>query len=534
MTKLFHSTSTQLSQTLKVWSIFLLLLFSNACQPANLTSPSSTIQLTSSPPTEIKLKPTTPPVTPSPTSTVESASTESVFPLSLEGPWLIYTRRDGIVIINQDGTGLNPSELPTCDFYTPLPIQEDSLNYTALLSDKIYLIQPLKNVRLLVCSPWPPCHTAFTGDAEEGLLAKTSYPTPEDSVPELTIYEMPSGKIRDQFSLVKCSDHIECKFDHMMSLWQIEWSPNGRYLAFPAIWGGPSTDLYVYDSKNGNTRQLTSGPDEVAQIKWTPDGKWIIIGEVSEAFRTNFPGTTSLWAVSVSTNEIRLIHTFDDSYPRNFLGWVDNERFIIYDGTSLYNALDLPANNLHLVDIKTNKLHTIFDGFFMTVELDAASKTIVLYGGKRNDELYKHGTHLISISDDTDQYMGGYQARRNEALELYVTDGPCENDPSKFLAFDLRGEFQCVQLPLRPDDSLSPNGEWKISLQKGVQLVTKEDSVIPISEELVTQIIWCPNSGCFFFVTNRTLYHVSLPDLTIKKVDERLGMEETFFQWLTK
>ncbi|MGD8402434.1 MAG: hypothetical protein PVJ21_02155 [Anaerolineales bacterium] len=528
----FHSTLTQSSRTLKLWLIFLLILSSNACQSEDLLSPTSTLQSTLSPPTGTEPGPTALP-TSSPLAAIELTPTKFISPLSPDGPWLIYTRRDELVIINQDGTGQIASARPTCDFYSPPSIQEDLLNRIAILSGRIYLIQPLKNVRALAYSPWPPCHTAFTGDTEGGLLAKISHLSTKDSVPELIIYELPSGKIRDRFLLVKCSDQIECAYDHT-SWWEIKWSPNGRYLAFPAIWGGPSTDLYVYDSENGSTRQLTSGPDDVAQIEWTPDGKWIIMGEVAEAFRSSFPGTTSLWAVSVSNNDIHLIHSFDYPFPIGILGWIDNERFVIYNGTSLYNALDLPAENLRLVDLRSNTLQTIFDGFFMTVDLDAANQTIVLYGGKRDDEIYKHGTHLIFINNGTDQYMGGYQAKRNETLGLYVMDAPCEDEPNKFQAFDTKGKLQCVKLPLQPDYSMSPNGEWQISLQGGVQLVTKENSVIPVSEDFATQITWCPNSKCFFVAADNTLYHVTIPDVTIQTVDELLGMNEIDFQWLSK
>lgn len=530
----FHLTPTQLSQALKLGIIFLLILSSNACQPVDLpSSPTSTLQSISSTPTGTESVPTTLPTHPSPIPVIDSTPTESVSPISPDGPWLIYTGRDGLVIVNQDGTGKIAIERPTCDFYAPPSVQEDPLNRIAILSGRVYIIQPLKNVWSLAYSPWPPCHTAFTGNTDGGLLAKISHPSTKDSAPELIIYELPGGKIRDRFPLVKCADQIECSYDHT-SWWEIKWSPNGRYLAFPAIWGGPSTDLYVYDSENGSTRQLTSGPDEVAQIEWTPDGNWIIMGEVLEAFRTSFPATTSLWAVSVSNNDIHLIHSFEDPFPRGILGWVNNERFVIYDGTSLYNALDLPAENLRLVELRSNTLQTIFDGFFMTVELDAANQTVVLYGGKRNDELYKHGTHLISIRNGTDQYMGGYQAKRNETLGLYVMDAPCEDEPDKFQAFDTKGNLQCVELPLQPDDSMSPNGEWQISLQGGIQLVTKENSVIQVSEDLATQITWCPNSKCFFFVSDSTLYHVTLPEVIVQKVDEMLGANEIDYQWLNK
>ena len=481
------------------------------------------------PTVEARLTPThtlTPTLTQTDFSTLTPATTGPV--LSPKGPWLAYAN-DSLVIVNQDGTGRTLSTMPDCNFDAPLLIDADPLNRTAILSENVYLIQPLKDIRLLVYSPWPSCHTAFTGDAKSGLLARINRTT-TDAVPELIIYEMPGGKIRAQFPLVKCAAQIQCDFNDANG-WQVQWSPNGRYLAFPAIWSGSSTDLYVYDSKDGSTRQLTSGPDKVAQLWWSPDGRWIIMGEILQGSDVVYPSITSLWAVSVSTNDIHSLYSLEKPSPQGILGWVDNEKFIVYDGPSLKDTAGLPARNLRMIDVVSDKTQTVFNGDFTTAELDAASQTIVLFG-KHNGEQYQQGTYLLSIGAYTVHYLGGFQSEWNDFAKLFVTNVACEGDSAKTQAFAFSGKMQCVQLPLRPDHYPSPDSKWQISLQDGVKLEAEGKPAISVSTNPATQVIWCPDSKCFFFVANQILYHASVPDLAIQAVDEQLGKDEVVFQWL--
>ena len=362
-----------------------------------------------------------------------------------------------------------------------------------------------------------------------GLLARINRAT-TDAIPELIIYEMPGGKIRAQFPLVKCAAQTQCDFNDANG-WQVQWSPNGRYLAFPAIWSGSSTDLYVYDSQDGSTRQLTSGPDKVAQLWWSPDGRWIVMGEILQDSGVVYPSITSLWAVSVSTNDIHLLYSLENPSPQGILGWLDNEKFIVYDGSSLHNALDLPARNLRMIDVASDKIQIVFDGDFMTAKLDAASQTIVLFG-KHNGDQYQQGTYLLSIGAYTVRYLGGFQSEWNDFAKLFVTNIACEGDSAKTQAFDFSGKMQCVQLPLRSDRYPSPDGKWQVSLQDGVKLEAEGKPAVSVSTDPATQVIWCPDSKSFFFVANQILYHASVPDLAIQIVDEQLGKDEVMFQWL--
>ena len=62
----------------------------------------------------------------------------------------------------------------------------------------------------------------------------------------------------------------------------LKWSPDGRYLAFIAAIDGPSSDVYSYDLQTGQINRLTDGPNQAANLSWSPDSKWIVHEEVEE------------------------------------------------------------------------------------------------------------------------------------------------------------------------------------------------------------------------------------------------------------
>jgi len=60
----------------------------------------------------------------------------------------------------------------------------------------------------------------------------------------------------------------------------VNWSPDGRYLAFAGQMNGPSSDLYVYNMVERSIKRLTAGPEELQWVDWSSDGKWILHGSV--------------------------------------------------------------------------------------------------------------------------------------------------------------------------------------------------------------------------------------------------------------
>jgi len=104
----------------------------------------------------------------------------------------------------------------------------------------------------------------------------------------ISILHLPNGEIETSIQLissgwdedlsaegVQMSDALDA-----LSYGSISWSPDGRYLAFAGIIEGPSSDLYIYDTRTRKVKRLTSGPNQAYGLAWSPDGKWIVHMEV--------------------------------------------------------------------------------------------------------------------------------------------------------------------------------------------------------------------------------------------------------------
>ncbi len=155
-----------------------------------------------------------------------SASTEAIRPtvgpkepatvapassLSAQGPWLFYVRKipvpgmydiadvpPELLLLNQDGTGRTPVEIVGC-----FDGSSQSETYAALAKFNawLYLVHPAEAAAMLVQEdrPYPTCETYFHGDEKGGLLADLH--GVEGEQPELIVYDLPAGTIRDRLPL---------------------------------------------------------------------------------------------------------------------------------------------------------------------------------------------------------------------------------------------------------------------------------------------------------------------------------------------
>ena len=547
--------------------VFLTFFILTSCVPA-ITVVSPTGTAVSKPANS----PVPPAVTLSPTLIPENIlpTNEPTSALSAEGPWLIYVHNSPrlgfadqnsvaaeFVLLNQDGSGRTSITLPECygrvdGFFME---GENSINYLAQYDGGMYVFRPSEATGMLVYRRlwYPICNTFFAGDEGGGLLASIFYST-DEAAPELIIYELPAGKIRDRFPLVRCGENAKvCNQSRSnwseMGAQEPQWSPNGRYLAFAAVLDADSSDLFVYDTQDRSLRRLTNGPDWVGPIEWSLDGTQILMQEMLNGGGFFFaPSTfppTSVWSVSVSSNEIKFLYSTDGANARqNILRWLDSERFVAYEGL-LVNAEN--AYNLRFVDMNAGTNRILFDGAFVVARFDPIHETFALYALATDN--YQQGIYLVSIKnntirrlEDTPHISNFFEW--NSETGLFVSEDDCQNDPQSFQAFDYQGNFKCVpKPPPAPSEAPiypSPNEKWTVFVKDGLWLETEGNPPALISQEIPSNIIWCPDSNCFFFSVFQpnqqqkqlwTLYRVSLADLTLKIVDEGIESRNTY-QWL--
>ncbi len=340
--------------------------------------------------------------------------------LSPQGPWLFYVHnipRPGmydvsdvppeLILLNQDGSGRTPVQVSGCFDASSQP---GSAGYLAKIDSGLYLVQPAEAAAMIVDEyrPYPNCETFFQGDQRGGLLAVLDGAVGD--LPELIVYELPAGTIRDRFPLVECTgDPNAC--DAARSIWselqsvRPQWSPNGRYLAYAALVDA-SSDLFVYDSQERSVRRLTHGPDWVGPLEWSPDGSQIVMQEllnqelVDNGASMAIP--SSVWAVSVGGNEIRQLYLTHAQYgQQNIFQWLDNERFIAYEGS--LDPMD-GALNPRFVDMKNGTDRLLLDDWFGTIRLDPVHETLALF--KQPTEKSPDGIYLISLESGTVRRLG--------------------------------------------------------------------------------------------------------------------------------
>jgi WD40 repeat protein len=392
--------------------------------------------------------------------------------------------------------------------------------------------------------PYPTCPTYFSGDEKHGLLASIT----EDADPELVVFELPGGKLRDRFPLVNCTGDVEA-CQAARSLWDSiqfskpvpQWSPNGRYLAFAAL-QDDSSDLFVYDSQDGSLRRLTSGPDWVGPIEWSPNGTHIIMQEILNDSLLNYSSDTpsSVWSVSVSGSEVKQLYQTDAEYMRQrILQWLDDQRFIAYEG----NIQDPMEGSLkpRFVDMEAGTSRLLFDDWFNWASMDPIHETLAIY--KQPTDQTAEGTYMVSIKTGNIRRMEHVlQVDWDPQTGLFVSDFPCEQDPQSLQALDYQGNFRCVPPPVPTPASLpavntpAPDGKQALTVKDGLWLESDGQAEIQIIPEVPSDVTWCPDSTCFFFSLLQTdgtwtLYHVSLPGLEVNLVDN--GIQSTgSYQWL--
>jgi WD40 repeat protein len=452
------------------------------------------------------------------------------------------------VLLNQDGSGHTLITLYGDDSF--LMEGDNSANYMVEIDGDIYVFRPSEAKGLHICRQvwYLGCHTFFSGDEKGGLLA-SFYQDSDDVSPELILYELPSGKIRERFPLVRCSkdtslcEEFRSNWPEMMRQ-QAQWSPNGRYLAFVAILDATSSDLLVYDTQNGNLRRLTNGPDWVGPIEWSPDGTQIIMQEILNdkefLFDPYSEPPSSVWSVSVSTSEIKLLYSTDDAYTiQNILLWQDDKHFIAYQGF-LVNADQ--ARDLRLVDTETGTNQIMFNDVFIAASFDPVHDVVALYA-PYTENCVPNAICLVSMKDGTIRALEDPPAtlsfpRWDENTGLFVSSSDCESDPQSLQAVNYQGTLRCVPKSTPDLDSLypAPNEKWSLSIKDGLWLEGSGQPAILVNKEAPSDVMWCPESNCFFFSVLQqhgrwNLYHVSLPDLNVKLLVEGIGSTGTY-QWL--
>ena len=150
------------------------------------------------------------------------------------------------------------------------------------------------------------------------------------------------------------SDIFETNQSPIPAAWTAPvWSPDGRYLAFLGAIDGPSSDLYVFDTKTEKVYRLTTGVNQAAEPIWSPDSQWIVHEEIYDL--RDDDGYSAYWASRPDGSENRWL--YDPHGGQEILFWADESRFYVAEPWWTGDVA------LRLVDLDANEVFFVFDMF---------------------------------------------------------------------------------------------------------------------------------------------------------------------------
>ncbi len=294
----------------------------------------------------------------------------------------------------------------------------------------------------------------------------------------------------------------------------LEWSPDGRYLAFAGQMDGLSSDLYVYDADAQTIQRLSDGPEQIQSITWSPDGRWILHGSanvVGEGVEIH------CHAAAVDGSGVKTL----SSSIMNILGWLTPCVYLQAD------ASNGPAGtyNLHSVNIETGAIETLWSGTFLSYALDPAYDVLAVVGFESvgppdtRPALFLVDLATGNVSQVTQaaasvEFIGIHRWRfivRAGNEHLFVqADGTLAETGFDAPIVQVSPELRYV---LALGDRLQVYA-WGNDLVREIELARPASSI--------DRLIWRPDSPGIFFTFGSQMYGVDLLDGAPYLVDESM------------
>lgn len=301
-----------------------------------------------------------------------------------------------------------------------------------------------------------------------------------------------------------------------------EWSPDSRYLAFAGQMEGQSSDLYLLDTYDFSIRRLTSGPEQIQRITWSPDSKNIMhastnwIG-VNPPFTNHSARADGSGVVSFPYDEGELEDGWlnENQYlaheGANGIGTYDIKIFDVRDGTldviwpypfQFYNFH--PSRNVLLVTMVNPPSNEMDPGVFL-VDPDSKEFTRLETGLytlveplKSEDYLYAvgqwdHGTYLLTTD---------YNLESLSNMNRHIKASP---------------DFQLLALYGFQDSA-------------GLDIYSIEDkSIVTVFDSDISWVLWTPDQSGLFFASGDILYYFDILSGRTVEIDE--ANENQYPKW---
>lgn len=354
---------------------------------SSTAQPTPTTQSTQPPPTATAIPPTA------------TLATIPPAPLSVGGPWLVIASDNGLYAVNPDGSGFSQ-------------LEQANISRSATFSP---------DGRFL----------AYIVYAEHGFTGFTNLNLRLLDTANLAITTLSplTNAATEPTDLTQCPEQANCNVTEAIgTAGSLAWSPDSRLLAFVAALDGPSSDLYLYDTNDGQLTRLSSGPNQAGRLSWSPDGRFII--HESMELAGYYPD--GLWAAAADGST--LIRLTASGHYFQMVGWLDSENFVFYEVEEA-----VPGFNLSKVNIVSGLVTPLWQGFVGDPGLDVGA----VNGYFVDVVMDPHTTALLMemdpyFSDEAGYYLLRPGATSPEAIVLSPID---QTDPPHILWSEFLGGF---------------------------------------------------------------------------------------------
>jgi hypothetical protein len=290
----------------------------------------------------------------------------------------------------------------------------------------------------------------------------------------------------------------------------MDWSPDSSKLAFAAQIDGPTSDLYIYDVNTGDIRRLSSGPQQIRSLEWSPDGQWIAH---ESAYYVGMQSPTTFNFASRDGSTVFSV----DTHAHMRHGWYGSGVYVVT------NAANGPGRfGLEAILTQTQRANMLWEDTYYGYVLDwPGGKLLVRTGEERIDEQgnpvgYEPGIYLVDFNQGSIELINGfeeYTERFNIGMALWDKSGEFAllNLDDEAYALDAEGHLRSLIEGAAIVGWASPDGSvimirWHDSERISWYMVDLE-AYLEFSNEVPDCVSWRPDSQLFVYTIDSVLYY---------------------------
>jgi len=277
---------------------------------------------------------------------------------------------------------------------------------------------------------------------------------------------------------------------------------------------------------------MTSGPEEVQRITWSPDEKWIV---QSSSWWVGEGTIYSTYAISSNGLKINTL----PSNRSGIMGWYNDHAYFENSSENGFGNY-----GLCLVDIENGATLKIWDGSFYGAEFDSTHGVLAIAPWTEKhpgyNETFNEGLYLINVKDNLIKtrlknghwniYPFGIGDRSfvvvNENETYFLTSG---------------GKLIPASADLQ-NISVAPDRQHWISIGTTLKVFDADDNILhelpsPFDKKDFPFVTWKPDSSGLFIAIDKKLYAFDLPSGKIQLVETNLppvANQDLAFTWVGK